>query len=91
MGHRCRHTSVSRHLSSWSGLFGWNAAIGSWIWRVGANPGLDTTTQDGKRVRIEFGEDPGQAGKSRALHLGLGTCGTPLRARWANSCLDDFG
>src|SRR5215468_6447531 len=40
-----------------------------------ANPGdvekllLDTATQDGKRVRIGFGKDPGQAGKSQALHL----------------------
>jgi phage terminase large subunit-like protein len=38
-----------------------------------ANPGdvdrllLNTATQDGKRVRI--GQDPGQAGKSQALHL----------------------
>src|SRR5436190_1179046 len=40
-----------------------------------ANPGdvekllLDTAEQDGKRVRIGFGKDPGQAGKSQALHL----------------------
>jgi predicted phage terminase large subunit-like protein len=40
-----------------------------------ANPGdverllLDTAAQDGKRVRIGFGKDPGQAGKSQALHL----------------------
>src|SRR5229473_2910261 len=39
-----------------------------------ANPGdvdrllLNTATQDGKRVRIGFGQDPGQAGKSQALH-----------------------
>jgi predicted phage terminase large subunit-like protein len=39
------------------------------------NPGdverllLDTATQDGKLVRIGFGKDPGQAGKSQALHL----------------------
>src|SRR5712671_7783487 len=37
-----------------------------------ANPGdvdrllLNTATQDGKRVRIGFGQDPGQAGKSQA-------------------------
>ena len=43
--------------------------------RKRANPGdvekllLDTATQDGKRVRIGFGQDPGQAGKSQALHL----------------------
>ena len=40
-----------------------------------ANPGdverllLDTAAQDGKRVRIGFGQDPGQAGKSQAQHL----------------------
>jgi predicted phage terminase large subunit-like protein len=40
-----------------------------------ANPGdtekllLDTAAQDGKRVRIGFGKDPGQAGKSQAFHL----------------------
>jgi predicted phage terminase large subunit-like protein len=40
-----------------------------------ANPGdvdrllLNTATQDGKRVRIGFGQDPGQADKSQALHL----------------------
>ena len=40
-----------------------------------ANPGdverllLDTAPQDGKRVRIGFGQDPGQAGKSQAQHL----------------------
>jgi predicted phage terminase large subunit-like protein len=43
--------------------------------RERANPGdverllLDTATQDGERVRIGFGKDPGQAGKSQALHL----------------------
>ena len=30
---------------------------------------LDTAAQDGKRVRIGFGQDPGQAGKSQAQHL----------------------
>ena len=40
-----------------------------------ANPGdiekllLDTAAQDGKRVRIGFGQDPGQAGKNQAFHL----------------------
>jgi len=40
-----------------------------------ANPGdvdrllLNTATQDGNRVRIGFGQDPGQAGKSQVLHL----------------------
>src|SRR5947209_10530392 len=43
--------------------------------RVRANPGdvdrllRDTAEQDGKRVRIGFGQDPGQSGKSQALHL----------------------
>jgi predicted phage terminase large subunit-like protein len=43
--------------------------------RARANPGdvenllLNTATQDSKRVRIGFGKDPGQAGKSQALHL----------------------
>jgi predicted phage terminase large subunit-like protein len=43
--------------------------------RVRANPGdverllLGTAARDGKRVRIGFGQDPGQAGKSQALHL----------------------
>src|SRR5712675_1931181 len=40
-----------------------------------ANPGdvdrllLNVATQDGNRVGIGFGQDPGQAGKSQALHL----------------------
>src|SRR5712664_3079796 len=40
-----------------------------------ANPGdvdrllLNVATQDGNRVGIGFGKDPGQAGKSQALHL----------------------
>jgi len=43
--------------------------------RVRANPGdverllLDTAARDGKKVRIGFGQDPGQAGKSQAQHL----------------------
>jgi predicted phage terminase large subunit-like protein len=43
--------------------------------RVRANPGdverllRNTAEQDGKRVRIGFGQDPGQAGKSQAQHL----------------------
>ena len=43
--------------------------------RVRANPGdvdrllRDTAERDGKRVRIGFGQDPGQSGKSQALHL----------------------
>src|SRR6202022_1836154 len=45
------------------------------IVRGRANPGdverllLDTATRDGRRVRVRFGKDPGQAGKSQALHL----------------------
>ena len=43
--------------------------------RARANPGdvdallLHTAMLDGKQVRIGFGQDPGQAGKSQALHL----------------------
>ena len=43
--------------------------------RVRANPGdvekllLHTAAQDGTGVRIGFGQDPGQAGKSQAQHL----------------------
>jgi predicted phage terminase large subunit-like protein len=43
--------------------------------RARANPGdverllLNIAEQDGKKVRIGFGQDPGQAGKSQALHL----------------------
>jgi predicted phage terminase large subunit-like protein len=43
--------------------------------RVRANPGdvervlLNTAAHDGKQVRVGFGQDPGQAGKSQALHL----------------------
>ena len=43
--------------------------------RVRANPGdverllLDTAARDGTKVRIGFGQDPGQAGKSQAQHL----------------------
>jgi predicted phage terminase large subunit-like protein len=43
--------------------------------RAQANPGdvdtllINTAMLDGKQVRIGFGQDPGQAGKSQALHL----------------------
>jgi predicted phage terminase large subunit-like protein len=43
--------------------------------RARANPGdverllLDIAAQDGQRVQVGFGQDPGQAGKSQALHL----------------------
>jgi hypothetical protein len=30
---------------------------------------LNTARRDGNRIRIRFGPDPGQAGKSQALHL----------------------
>src|ERR1700738_5376697 len=45
------------------------------VLRRRANPGdverllLNTATQDGKRVEVGFGQDPGQAGKSQAQHL----------------------
>ena len=45
------------------------------VMRARANPGdverllLNTATQDGKRVVVGFGQDPGQAGKSQAQHL----------------------
>jgi predicted phage terminase large subunit-like protein len=51
-----------------------------------ANPGdvekllLDTAAQDGKRVRIGFGQDPGQAGKSQALHLVRALSGFTVQA-----------
>ena len=54
--------------------------------RVRANPGdverllLNTAEQDGKRVRIGFGQDPGQAGKSQALHLVRALDGFTVRA-----------
>src|SRR6201993_150931 len=49
--------------------------------RARANPGdvekllLTTATQDVKKVRIGFGQDPGQAGKSQALYLGRALSG----------------
>ena len=49
--------------------------LGSPLLRGRANPGdverllLDTAARDGKRVPVGFGRDPGQAGKSQALHL----------------------
>ena len=48
--------------------------------RARANPGdvekmlLNTASQDGKRVRIGFGQDPGQAGKSQAQYLVRALC-----------------
>ena len=52
------------------------AAFGCWIWcargptrATSKKLLLTTATQDGEPVRIGFGQDPGQAGKSQALHL----------------------
>jgi predicted phage terminase large subunit-like protein len=51
-----------------------------------ANPGdverlmLNTATQDGKKVTIGFGQDPGQAGKSQAQHLVRGLSALTVRA-----------
>jgi predicted phage terminase large subunit-like protein len=53
--------------------------------RARANPGdvekllLNTATQDGKRVTIGFGQDPGQAGKSQAQHLVRGLSSFTVR------------
>jgi predicted phage terminase large subunit-like protein len=63
---------------SWGYLLAENRNGGYWLLdvvRKRANPGdierllLTTAAQDGKQVRIGFGQDPGQAGKSQALHL----------------------
>ena len=40
---------------------------------------LNTATQDGKRVTIGFGQDPGQAGKSQAQHLVRALSGFTVR------------
>ena len=54
--------------------------------RARANPGdveqllLNTATQDGKRVTIGFGQDPGQAGKSQAQHLVRALSGFTVRS-----------
>ena len=53
--------------------------------RARANPGdveqllLNTAAQDGKRVTIGFGQDPGQAGKSQAQHLVRALSGFTVR------------
>ena len=53
--------------------------------RARANPGdieqllLNTATQDGQRVTIGFGQDPGQAGKSQAQHLVRALSGFTVR------------
>ena len=53
--------------------------------RARANPGdverllLDTAAGDGKQVKIAFGQDPGQAGKSQAQHLVRALSGFTVR------------
>src|SRR5271165_7089022 len=42
---------------------------GNWKIRPAAGLYFNTAAQDGRRVCIGFGQDPGQAGKSQALHL----------------------
>jgi len=66
--------------------------------RARANPGdverllLNTATQDGNRVRIGFGQDPGQAGKSQAQHLVRSLSGfTVLPAAESGDKLTRFG
>jgi predicted phage terminase large subunit-like protein len=55
------------------------------IVRARANPGdvdrllLNTVEQDGKRSGVGFGQDPGQAGKSQALHLVRSLSGFTVR------------
>jgi predicted phage terminase large subunit-like protein len=63
-----------------------------------ANPGdvekllLDTAAEDGKRVRIGFGQDPGQAGKNQAFHLVRALSGfTVDPARESGDKLTRFG
>jgi predicted phage terminase large subunit-like protein len=63
-----------------------------------ANPGdiekllLDTAMQDGTKVRIGFGQDPGQAGKSQAHHLVRALSGfTVLPATESGDKLTRFG
>ena len=53
---------------------------------------LNTAAQDGKWVRIGFGKDPGQAGKSQALHLVRALGGfTVLPAAESGDKLTRFG
>jgi phage terminase large subunit-like protein len=62
------------------------------------NPGdvekllLDTAAEDGKRVRIGFGHDPGQAGKNQACHPVRALSGfTVIPARESGDKLTRFG
>jgi predicted phage terminase large subunit-like protein len=54
--------------------------------RARANPGdverllLDTAARDGKQVKLGFGQDPGQAGKSQAQYLTLALSAFTVRA-----------
>jgi predicted phage terminase large subunit-like protein len=66
--------------------------------RERANPGdverllFNTANQDGTRVRIGFGKDPGQAGKSQALHLVRALSGfTVMPAAESGDKLTRFG
>jgi predicted phage terminase large subunit-like protein len=66
--------------------------------RARANPGdvdtllLNTAMRDGKQVRIGFGQDPGQAGKSQALHLVRALSGfTVIPASESGDKLTRFG
>jgi predicted phage terminase large subunit-like protein len=53
---------------------------------------FNTATQDGTRVRIGFGKDPGQAGKSQALHLVRALSGfTVMPAAESGDKLTRFG
>jgi predicted phage terminase large subunit-like protein len=68
------------------------------VLRERANPGdvegllFNTATQDGTRVRIGFGKDPGQAGKSQALHLVRALSGvTVMPAAESGDKLTRFG
>jgi hypothetical protein len=66
-----------------------------WIKGIRQNPAgarfdadsLNIATQDGKRVTIGFGQDPGQAGKSQAQHLLRALSGFSVRPGWFLSAL----
>jgi predicted phage terminase large subunit-like protein len=65
--------------------------------RERANPGdferllFNTATQDGTRVRIGVGKDPGQAGKSQALHLMRALSGFTVMPAAESDKLTRFG
>ena len=62
-----------------------------------ANPGdverllLETAARDGKRVPVGFGRDPGQAGKSQALHRALSGFTVACPAIESGDSLTRFG